>query len=146
MTLLSKSGFDDAQRHELVYNWTNGRTQSTKDLSEFELSQIIHRIESTIDFGKEITIEMEDEKRRKRSIVLAIATRVGIFQNGNWDDFNRFMEKSSVLHKPLYKYTNSELDKLIKQFRSIEYNYHKSAQKVTTKAHKHKYGLFISDN
>jgi len=139
MTLLSKAGFDDDKRHEFVYHWTNGRTQSTKDLSEFELVQMIARIENDHNFENKVNEEMETVMRRKRSAVLAIASRTGIFPNGNWDLFNRFMLKSSVLHKPLHQYSIEELDKLLKQFRAIETNFNKSAKKPGTKANALKY-------
>jgi hypothetical protein len=128
MTLLSKAGFDNDMRHEMVYYWTDGRTTSTKDLSELELFRLINRIESDPNFGQTAPSEMAALIRQKRSKVLAIATRTGIFPDNNWDKFNSFMLKSSVLHKPLNAYTLTELDRLIKQFRGIEYH-NKKARK-----------------
>ena len=52
LALLSRAGFDDDMRHELVYYWTDGRTQSTKDLSEIELYRLVNRIESDFNFEK----------------------------------------------------------------------------------------------
>ena len=132
MTLLSKAGFDDDMRHEFVHLMTDGRTSSTKDLTELEMFRMINRIESDANFGKTSTAEMEALLRQKRSKVLALATRTGIFPDGNWERFNAFMRKSSVLHKPLKDYTLTELDRLIKQFRGIEYHNQKARKNKPT--------------
>ena len=76
--------------------------------------------------------------RDKRSIVLTIATRTGIKDADSWEKFNRWMLNNSVLKKELHKYKLDELDKLIKQFRGLEANYRKSAEKTGTKAWMHK--------
>jgi len=79
--------------------------------------------------------------REKQSIILTIATRTGIKEPDSWTKFNEWMLNSSVQKKELHKYNSDELDKLIKQFRGIESNYKKSAEKTGTKAwrHKHKF-------
>ena len=76
--------------------------------------------------------------RDKRSIVLIIATRTGIKDADSWEKFNRWMLNNSVLKKELHKYKLDELDKLIKQFRGLEANYRKSAEKTGTKKKKKK--------
>jgi len=141
MTLLSKAGVNDDLRHSLVYHWTSGRTSSTKELSELELAQLIHRLETDYGFARKINMQVREQLRKKRSYILAIASKVGILEKNDWDKFNRFMKTRSVLHKPLYDYSLNELDDLLKQFRSIERNYEKSAKKLWTKAATHKYNF-----
>jgi len=76
--------------------------------------------------------------REKRSVILTIATRTGIKDADCWIKFNKWMLNSSILKKELHKYNSDELDKLIKQFRGLEANYNKSANKTGTKAWLHK--------
>jgi len=79
--------------------------------------------------------------------VLTIAQRVGIHEGTNFDKFNAFMETRSILKKRLSKYTLDELDELIKQFRGLEANFQKSAEKAGTKAWNKVNGFNqISDN
>jgi len=141
MTLLSKAGFDDDMRHEFVYHWTNGRTSSTRELSEFELVQMIERIEKDPLFSHNINRQLSDEIRRKRSVVLSIATRTGIHDPNDWEKFNGFMLNRSVYHKPLNEYTSRELDDLIRQFRSIEYKYKKKKEREKKSLPKNLYSL-----
>ncbi len=79
-------------------------------------------------------LEREAELKRQRAQVLAIATRCGIHQPDSWQFFNTFMEKRSVLKKPLYRYTLEEMPLLINQMRGLEENERKSAQHAGTKA------------
>lgn len=139
--LLSKKGYDDDQRHELVYHFTSGRTSSSKDLSEQELNILFHKLLNDTDFPDKSQIEIQDDLRKKRSIVLSIATRVGLHNVNNWAQFNSFMTNKSILQKPLKDYKTYEIDALVKQFRSIERHYNKSAQTMGTMAHNHKYNI-----
>ncbi|MGV4564444.1 hypothetical protein ACQ1P3_07585, partial [Ornithobacterium rhinotracheale] len=54
------------------------------------------------------------------SIVLKIATKIGVHNPESWAPFNNFMLKSSILHKPLKDYDLEELKELVKQFKSME--------------------------
>lgn len=76
--------------------------------------------------------------RKKRAVVLAIATRTGIHDTNDWSKFNRFMLNSSILHKPLKDYNLTELNRLIQQFRKLEENYNRSAEKPLNKAWWHR--------
>lgn len=140
MTLFSKSGFDDQTRREFVYRFTSGRTNSTRDLTLQEIKVICGRMQSS-SFASNVNANNQLASKKKRSIVLAIATKVGIHDTSNWSKFNSFMKDRSILKKQLNHYTLSELDKLIKQFRGIESNFEKSAKKAGTIAHSTKYKL-----
>jgi len=147
MTLFTKYGFDAQQRHELVYAWTGGRTQSTTQLHELEMTDLCFKLQNDFRFRTNTDAYVEAECKRKRSVVLSIATRTGIHTPEDWVNFNRFMKNSSVLKKSLNKYNINELDRLVKQFRGLEANYNKSARKFGSKAHAHKHGLpKISEN
>jgi len=119
MALLGKAGIDDNQRHELVYIWTNGRTSSTKDLTDDEIRDICWKFENQFNAHVALQANVDDEIRKKRSIVLKLASEQGIKEVDGWDKFNAFMASRSVYKKSLNEYTVMELDELIKQFRGI---------------------------
>jgi len=129
MTLLGKAGIDDSQRHDLVYAWTGGRTSSTNDLSEDEVRDICWKFENQFNLKQVIQSSVDSEVRRKRSIVLKLATENGLKEIEGWDKFNAFMASRSIHKKPLNDYTVAELDELIRQFRGIADNNRKYPSK-----------------
>jgi hypothetical protein len=134
MTLLGQQGIDDETRHEMIYRFTGGRTTSIRDLSTKELEQFCNRLQ-------EKTADREILMRQKRSVVLTLATRTGIKEPDSWTNFNRWMLNSSKYKKALTEYDFEELDELTAQFRGLESNYKKSADKAGTKAWHHKTGI-----
>lgn len=137
MTCLSKHGMNDTQtRHELVFEWTAGRTTSSKEMFDHEIDFVIRNIEAGNTSIDKERAALELVKRDKRAAILAIATRVGFFPEttSNFDYFNGWMVKNSILKKELWKYTIDELDQLNRQFRGIEAHFNKSAEVAGTKA------------
>lgn len=132
MAILNKKGFDADSRHELVYSFTEGRTKSTRELYDLELTQLVNELnkieKASVQLNEKLVI------KEKRAVVLSIAQRTGIHEGTNFDKFNAFMETRSILKKRLDKYTIDELDLLIKQFRGLEANFLKSAEHTGTKA------------
>jgi len=122
MTLLGKAGIDDNQRHDLVYVWTQGRTSSTRDLTEDEIRDICWKFENQFNAPVMVQGAVDNEIRRKRSIVLKLATEQGLKEITGWERFNAFMAVRSVHKKALNEYTVRELDELIRQFRGIAEN------------------------
>ncbi|WP_136464923.1 hypothetical protein [Flagellimonas onchidii] len=141
MTLFGKLGFDRRQRYELIYAWTGGRTKSSTGLLPIEIDELYTMLQNDFKFSSNTDAHIEILCKKKRSIVLSIATRTGIHDPNDWNRFNRFMKNSSILKKQLNQYEIDELDKLIKQFRALEDNYGRSAKKAGTKAWSHKHGL-----
>lgn len=139
MAIFSRLGINDEMRHDIVHNYTNGRTNSTRQLSESELNGLMWRFQSQLQSVNNSAVQ-ELERKQKRSTVLAIAQRCGIHSGTSFDKFNSFMMNKSVHKKELHKYTLEELDELIKQFRGLERNYRRSAEQVGTKAYNHAHG------
>lgn len=136
MTLLNRAGIDEEARREMIYHYTDGRTDSVRDLSNRELLALCGKLsEHQLQQGIELIM------RHKRSIVLAIATRTGIKQPNGWEKFNSWMKTRSIYKKELHAYRNNELDQLIRQFRGIEAHFTKSAEKPGTKAWHQKTGI-----
>lgn len=142
MTLLGKAGIKEELRYEMVYHFTNGRTQSVRDLTPKELAAMCEELQSRF-----MASDLEIQMRKKRSIVLTIATRTGIKSATSWIEFNNWMLHRSIYKKELHAYDYDELDDLIVQFRGLESNYQKSAEKAGTKAWTHANGFTpISQN
>lgn len=144
MTLLSRQGYDTEARHELVWQFTNMRTESTRDLTNTELWELCNWLEQRVPKEEQTTNELL--LREKRAIVLSIATRVGIHDTNDWGKFNAFMLHRSILKKPLKDYKLKELNRLIQQFRRIEENYNNSADSYNTKAFWHRGSRLVSLN
>jgi len=88
-----------------------GRTTDIEDLSEKELQEIYK-----IFFPHERNIaeqafllNYEKLLKEHRSVILSIATRIGIKEPDNWDKFNNWMLKSSILKKKLNDYKLDEI-------------------------------------
>lgn len=140
MVLMSKAKLNDTQsRHELIHDWTNGRTSSSKELTPEERQDLIWKFQNDSTFNPSAYVEIK--KKKKRSEVLTIATRVGIHEPDNWDRFNGFMKERSIYKKELHKYGLAELEELIKQFRGIERNEARSAKNAGTKAYNRAHGF-----
>lgn len=137
MTLFSKLGVDDEQRHDIIAEFTKGRTESTKDLYAHEVNELCTRLQGMLPQN---THRAQEELllRKKRSVVLSIATRVGLHTSDDWGKFNRWMLERSILKKPLHLYNMDELNELIKQMYALEGNYNRSANKALMKAWLHR--------
>lgn len=88
-----------------------------------------------------LSAEMELILKRKRSIILTLATDTGIKEPNSWTKFNNWMKNSSIHKKELHAYNYDELDDLNKQFRALKANYDHSAEKAGTKAWHHATGI-----
>jgi hypothetical protein len=91
--------------------------------------------------SQSLSAEMELIMKRKRSVILTIATHTGIKEADSWTKFNNWMLNSSVHKKALNAYGYDELDDLTKQFQALKANYEHSAEKTGTKAWHHATGI-----
>jgi len=71
MAILTKKGFDADSRHELVYSFTEGRTKSTRELYDLELTDLVNQLNKIEHVSSQLTEKMA--LKEKRSIVLTIA-------------------------------------------------------------------------
>ncbi len=136
MTLINRAGIKEDLRREMIYNATSGRTRSVRELTHKEMDAICASLQE-----KAAATGLDIEMRKKRSIVLTIATRTGIKEPDSWSKFNLWMKNKSIFKKELHAYDYEELDQLIRQFRGIEANFDRSAKKVGTKAWHHATGI-----
>lgn len=117
-----------------------GRTTDIEELSDEELAEvykIFFPAERNIA-EKVFMLQYEKLLKEHRSIVLSIATRIGLKEPDSWDKFNNWMLKSSILKKKLNDYNLQEIKDLERQLRATESNYQASAEKAGNKAWYHK--------
>ena len=117
-----------------------GRTTDIEELSDEELAEVYKIFFSAERNIAEQVFMLNYEKLLKehRSIVLSIATRIGLKEPDSWDKFNNWMLKSSILKKKLNDYNLQEIKDLERQLRATESNYQASAEKAGNKAWYHK--------
>ena len=117
-----------------------GRTTDIDELTDQELEEVYRIFFPTErNFAEQVfMLNYEKLLKEHRSIVLSIATRIGLKEPDNWDKFNNWMLKSSILKKKLNDYKLDELPKLERQLRAAESNYQASAEKPGNKAWYHK--------
>ena len=117
-----------------------GRTTDIEELSDEELAEVYKIFFPTERNIAEQVFMLQYEKLLKehRSIVLSIATRIGLKEPDSWDKFNNWMLKSSILKKKLNDYNLQEIKDLERQLRAAESNYQASAEKPGNKAWYHK--------
>ena len=117
-----------------------GRTTDIEELSDEELAEvykIFFPAERNIA-EQAFLLNYEKLLKEHRSIVLSIATRIGLKEPDSWDKFNNWMLKSSILKKKLNDYNLQEIKDLERQLRATERNYQASAEKAGNKAWYHK--------
>ena len=117
-----------------------GRTTDIEELSDEELAEVYRIFFPTERNIAEQVFMLNYEKLLKehRSIVLSIATRIGLKEPDSWDKFNNWMLKSSIKKKKLNDYNLQEIKELERQLRATESNYQASAEKAGNKAWYHK--------
>ena len=117
-----------------------GRTTDIEELSDEELAEVYKIFFPTERNIAEQAFLLNYEKLLKehRSIVLSIATRIGLKEPDSWDKFNNWMLKSSILKKKLNDYNLQEIKDLERQLRATESNYQASSEKAGNKAWYHK--------
>ena len=117
-----------------------GRTTDIDELTDQELEDVYKIFFPAERNIAEQVFMLQYEKLLKehRSIVLSIATRIGLKEPDSWDKFNNWMLKSSILKKKLNDYNLQEIKDLERQLRATESNYQASAEKAGNKAWYHK--------
>jgi len=116
----------DDERHELIYDFTDGRTSSSKDLTEVEMNLLITRLRrqssGTISAGFTPRNDAANKMRRK---IISMAYQIGWTErtpNGDKADMlriNGWCHKFGYLHKPLNDYALPELPRLVTQFENM---------------------------
>lgn len=136
-TIFSQRGMSVEERHEVIYNFTEGRTASSRELSPAELEDLCNALQGvkkskTRLMSECLTILELEGIHRPNEPILEI-TEKGAKPNP-WFHLNKWMLERSVYKKPLPYYSINELEVLLKQLHKLADNNRKSAKKPLNKA------------
>jgi len=117
-----------AQKANLIHGTTNGRTEKSSELSNFEANELIRYLRTKLPQLSTNGLDAKADKMRKK--ILSLAWQM------NWTytntkraivcDIKRvdtWCEKYGYLHKPLNEYTYQELPRLLTQFEAVYNSY-----------------------
>ncbi len=132
--------FAQQSLEQSIWLHTNYRTGSIDDLEPEELESFYYLFFPKQPTEKELLMKeySEAQIKRLRSVILKDAQYIGLYDPQNWNPFNEFMNKLSVLKKPLNQYKIDEFNDLIKQFKSLRSKYQNAAKIPGTKEWYHK--------
>ena len=117
--LYSKHNLCEEQYRALISELTDGRTNSTKELTYAEAQYLAGYITGANTKLHTTTEEMiMRELKRQRSAVLKRLQKLGI-DTTRWDAVNCFLQNPRIAGKPLYELDSEELYALIPKLESI---------------------------
>lgn len=119
--MLAKLGYR-SQKEEIILAHTEGRTGHISETTADEYKSVMGMLTRELKQLPSTQTEEAKKIKTKRSKVLHYAGQCGFADkdgNINWDFLNGFMLKTSVLKKPLNKYSVDELNQLISQFQKM---------------------------
>lgn len=107
-------------KKDLVLEYSNGRCESSKQLTEAEAGMLIDHLKS---------VDPSDKERKK---IISICYQIGMIYGDSVEDkkMNQakvyaFIQKIGYLKKPLNSYSRSELPKLVYQVEQVLKSSHK---------------------
>lgn len=137
-TIFSQKGMTTDERHEVIWNFTGGRTESSRDLTPQELEDLCNALQGIKKSKTQLTSEclkiLELEGIHRPHEPILEEDKYGRMRPNPWGALNRWMKERSVYKKPLPFYTVVELEALRKQLYALADNNRKSAKKPLNKA------------
>jgi hypothetical protein len=113
-------------RHDLVYSFSDGRTENSADLLDHEIDRLIRHLESGQPGAAALAHQARGDRMRKR--ILSICYNIGwtVYSERkrrtvvDMQRLDAWMKKYSYKHKELSRYTYRELPQLVTQFEKME--------------------------
>ena len=110
--ILSNLGLKDSKADILA----GYGVESSKDLSHAQMEELIASLKK-MQKAKE---EPSKATRQKRSAVLDLLTKLGIYKDNNdWQQVNKYLLDKRIAGKLMYDMTDKELDALIRKLTAI---------------------------
>lgn len=112
-TICNKLSIDADHKHELVYQFSDGRTESSRQLYDDECRQLIHFLQSKINASPN---QVKADRMRKK--IISFFIKQGYTLESGKVDMNRvyaWVLKYGYLHQPLNQYTHLQLPALVTQ-------------------------------
>lgn len=116
--LYSTHGLDEETRRDMIRRLTDGRTDSTRDLTYSEAQYLAGYINGAKHENRDLSIG-ERAIKRQRSGVLKRIQLLGI-DTTSWDTVNAFLCNPRIAGKPLYELDSDELQAVIKRLEAIQ--------------------------
>lgn len=116
-TIYSAQGIDDEQKWAILLDLTDGRTNTTKELTYSEAMYLCGYLNGAKKENRDLTIT-EREIRRRRSAVLKRVQRIGI-DTTDWGAVNAFCLDVRIAGKKFRELDGEELLLLIPKLESI---------------------------
>ena len=112
-----KSAGAPVDRSDLIHAFTEGRTSSLKELSEYEYREFINHMNTLLQQSKKIS----DKGLRQRRKVIALFCNMGYVINDKPDmkSINDWCKKYGHLKKQLNDYVGADLTKLVVQAEEV---------------------------
>lgn len=107
-----------ADKETLVYQFTNGRTEHLRQMTEAEYGAMCRVMERVADYG-ERREAMRRELKRWRSTCLKLMQQLGI-DTTDWACVNDFCRDARIAGKPFARISQPELEALSVKLRSIK--------------------------
>lgn len=117
MRLIPYDGDKEELKDYMVYNVTNGRTQSLREVSREEYSLLCKSIERGLPYDPEREARLQ-ELRRYRDIVRGILRDIGLDVTQD-NEVDGYLKSPTLAGKALRFVKLEEFEKLIKQLRMI---------------------------
>lgn len=118
------NGMTEDQRRAMLYELTDGRTNSTKDLTYAEAQYLSGFLNGAAQMAECIGQQTYTKAmKRMRSAVLKRLQQIGI-DTTDWDNVNAYLGSSRIAGKALYELTYEELQALIPKLESIKRKQH----------------------
>jgi|SRR5690242_8328909 len=125
--LLNQTGLT-AQKKSLVFGFTNGRSDSSRDLTDAEAQSLVNYLRQQP--GAVVLRQAQDDSANKqRRKIVSMAHELGWHNlvQGKWKvdmrGLNNWCVQHSYLKKELNQYTAGELPRLVSQFESMYKKY-----------------------
>ena len=122
--IVNQLKIDKEQVEELVYQYSEGRTKSTRELSVQEFSSLTNHLEAIkkgMTKAPEVKPTATDPADKQRKKFLSTCYDLKWTTDGklNWIKINEWLQQYGYLHKPLNNYTIEELPKLVTQIETL---------------------------
>lgn len=134
--LITELGIDAETKETMIYNYTNGRTVHTSELTESEARQLIEKLEASIAKKKPQNRVQDELCQKLRRNVFKLMYDIGLI-SGNMDGneklayINTWIKNKLKLDKDLNTLSLDELTTFIRQLQAIRRNYiQKTARQV----------------
>lgn len=132
-------GDKEDQKKLLVSQYTNGRTESLKEMRATEYRAMCNGLQRTLDNKPNYT---ESQLRRKRSECLHLLQTIGV-DTTDWKVVDLYVKDPRISGKAFYVHSYEDLDRLAKKLRAIKLKGNNAPKKEPTKTRGRK-GLVVT--